>query len=148
MILKWNLALINVQKQHSQEGNWLKKSTSFWTRTPITRFSNTQERSYNSLLGLPYNNRPQSQCQQTWQLIDMSVPSDRNICLKNSEKKTKYKDLEIAISRIWKTKTEVLPVIIGSLGTIKKSKEIDFKMLQKNRIIRLEFKLFSLHIFI
>jgi hypothetical protein len=38
------------------------------------------------------------------QLIDMSVLSDRNICLKNSEKKTKHKDLEIQISRMYKTK--------------------------------------------
>jgi hypothetical protein len=55
----------------------------------------------------------------TCKLIDMSVPSERNICLKYGEKKTKYKDLEIEICRMWKTKTEILPVIIGALGTIK-----------------------------
>ena len=73
-------------------------------------------------------------------LIDMSVPSDRNICLKYNEKKSKYKDLEIEISRMWKVKTETIPVIIGALGTIsnatkastkKISSNIDLKTLQK-----------------
>jgi hypothetical protein len=77
---------------------------------------------------------------KTTQLIDMSVPSDRNICLKNNEKKMKYKDLEIEVSRMWNTKTQTIPVIVGALGTIKNgmkdnvqtvSKNIDIKTLQK-----------------
>ena len=33
----------------------------------------------------------------TCKLIDMTVPSDRNIALKETEKKSKYKDLELEI---------------------------------------------------
>ena len=33
-------------------------------------------------------------------LIDMTVPSDRNIALKETEKKNKYKDLELEIQRM------------------------------------------------
>lgn len=77
---------------------------------------------------------------KTAQLIDMSVPSDRNICLKNGEKKQKYKGLEIEISRSWGVKTETIPIIVGALGTIKNgmkdnvkkiSEKIDLRTLQK-----------------
>ena len=50
----------------------------------------------------------------------MSIPSDRNIALKEIEKKSKYKDLELEIQRMWQMKTEVIPVVVGALGTIKK----------------------------
>ena len=56
----------------------------------------------------------------TCKLIDMSIPSDRNIALKGIEKKSKYKDLELEIQRMWQMKTEVIPVVVGALGTIKK----------------------------
>ena len=41
----------------------------------------------------------------TCKLIDMTVPSDRNIALKEIEKKSKYKDLELEIQRMWHVKT-------------------------------------------
>ena len=47
----------------------------------------------------------------TCKLIDMTVPSDRNIALKETEKKKcKYKDLELEIQRMWHMKTVVIPV--------------------------------------
>ena len=56
----------------------------------------------------------------TCKLIDMTVPSDRNIALKEIEKKSKYKDLELEIQRIWHMKTVLIPVAVGALGTVKK----------------------------
>ena len=53
-------------------------------------------------------------------LIDMNVPSGRNIALKETEKKNKYKDLELDIQRMWHMRTEVIPVVVDALGTIKK----------------------------
>ena len=53
----------------------------------------------------------------TCKLIDMTVPSDRNIALKEIEK---YKDLELEIQRMWHMKTIVIPVLVGALGTVKK----------------------------
>ena len=38
----------------------------------------------------------------------------------NKIKKSKYKDLELEIQRMWQMKTEVMPVVVGALGTIKK----------------------------
>ena len=56
----------------------------------------------------------------TCKLIDMTVPSDRNIALKEIGKKSKYKDLELEIKRKWHMKTIVIPVVVGALGTVKK----------------------------
>ena len=58
--------------------------------------------------------------EKTCMLIDMTVPSDRNTSVKVAEKLSKYKDLEIEITRMWGMKTQIVPVIIGALGVIKK----------------------------
>ena len=42
----------------------------------------------------------------TCKLIDSTVSSDRNIALKETEKKSKYKDLELEIHIMWHTRTE------------------------------------------
>ena len=52
--------------------------------------------------------------------LSMTVPSDRNIALKEIEKKSKYKDLELEIQTMWHMKTIVIPVVAGALGTVKK----------------------------
>jgi hypothetical protein len=52
-------------------------------------------------------------------LIDVSVPCDTNISIKEAEKLSKYKDLEIEISRMWNTKTRVIPVVVGALGSVR-----------------------------
>ena len=58
--------------------------------------------------------------QKTCFLIDMSVPADRNISVKEYEKLAKYKDLEIEISRMWQLRTITLPIVVGALGMLKK----------------------------
>lgn len=60
---------------------------------------------------------------KTCLLLDMSIPCDLNTSIKVSEKLSKYKDLEIEINRMWGTKTETIPVVIGALGLIKKGLE-------------------------
>jgi hypothetical protein len=54
-------------------------------------------------------------------LIDVAIPGDRNVIKKGAEKILKYKDLTIEIQRMWSAKTNVIPVIIGTTGTISKS---------------------------
>jgi hypothetical protein len=51
-------------------------------------------------------------------LMDVAVPSDRNVMQKESEKKLKYKNLSIEIQRMWKMKYFVIPVIIGATGIV------------------------------
>ena len=51
-------------------------------------------------------------------LIDMAVPSKRNVAAKEAEKLSKYKDLEIEIGKMWNAKTIAIPLVIGALGII------------------------------
>ena len=58
---------------------------------------------------------------KTCLLIDMSVPTDNNISVKEYDKISKFKDLEIEIEKkIWLLKTTTISVIVGALGMIKK----------------------------
>ena len=42
---------------------------------------------------------------KTFLLIDMSVPNDNNLSVKEYNKISKYKDLEIEIEKMWHLKT-------------------------------------------
>ena len=52
-------------------------------------------------------------------MIDIAIPDDSNVSTKETEKLTKYKDLEIEVSRMWKVRTKIVPVITAALGEIK-----------------------------
>ena len=56
-------------------------------------------------------------------LIDVSVPSEKDTSTKVTEKISKYKDLEIEITKIQRVKTEIVPVIVGELAIISKGIE-------------------------
>ena len=45
---------------------------------------------------------------KTCYITDISIPSERNMALKEVEKLSKYKDLEIEINRMWNMKTIVI----------------------------------------
>jgi hypothetical protein len=51
-------------------------------------------------------------------LIDVTIPSDRNVIQKESEKKLKYKHLSIEIQRMWNMKCFIIPVITGATGFV------------------------------
>jgi hypothetical protein len=53
-------------------------------------------------------------------LIDVTIPADRNVMLKEAEKKLKYKSLCIEIQRMWNMKCMIIPVVIGATGTVTK----------------------------
>jgi hypothetical protein len=57
---------------------------------------------------------------RTCMLIDIAIPGDRNLIKKEAEEILKYKDLTIERQRMWNTKTNVIPVIIGTTETISK----------------------------
>ena len=60
----------------------------------------------------------------TCKLIDMTVPCDKNVSIKEMEKKSKYQDLEIEIQRMWKMKTKVIHFSVSenlNLQTIQKT---------------------------
>ncbi|XP_067940443.1 uncharacterized protein [Watersipora subatra] len=51
-------------------------------------------------------------------VIDIAIPGDTRVVQKEDEKIGKYNELEFEINRLWKVKTEVIPIVIGALGTI------------------------------
>jgi hypothetical protein len=53
-------------------------------------------------------------------LIDVAIPSDRNVIQKESENKLKYNNLSIEIQRMWNVKYFIIPVIIGATGIVTK----------------------------
>ena len=48
----------------------------------------------------------------------MAIPGDVNVLKKETEKRLKYKDLQIDIFRIWNVKTKMVAVVNGALGTM------------------------------
>ena len=53
-------------------------------------------------------------------MIDVTVPADKNVSLKEFQKLSKYKDLEIEVTKMWKLNTKTISVLIAALGMIKK----------------------------
>jgi len=48
-------------------------------------------------------------------LIDVTIPGDRNVIKKQTEKISKYKDLIIKFHLLWNVKAKMMPEIIGRL---------------------------------
>ena len=54
-------------------------------------------------------------------IIDIAIPGDSRVAEKGREKVEIYQDLKRGIARIWSIrKVEVIPVVVGALGTITK----------------------------
>jgi hypothetical protein len=66
------------------------------------------------------NNNNNNQKGKKCTLIDVAIPTDRNVVQKEAEKKLKYKSLCIEIQRMWNLKCTIIPVIIGATGIIKR----------------------------
>jgi hypothetical protein len=67
--------------------------------------------------------------QKTCLLIDIALPEDSNVNTKETEELSKYKDLEIEVSRMWKVRTNTAPFIFGALGTIRKGLDQNLQLL-------------------
>ena len=53
----------------------------------------------------------------------MSVPTNNDIHFKEYYERSKYKNLEIEIEKMWNFKTAIMPLLVGSMAMIRK--EID-----------------------
>ena len=52
-------------------------------------------------------------------LIDVAIPGESRIAKKGVDKLTKYVDLKIEVTNLWKARTVfVIPIVIGALGPI------------------------------
>ena len=59
----------------------------------------------------------------------MVIPDDSNVNTKETEKLSKYKDLEMKVSRMWKERRKTVPVITGALGKINKGLDKNLQLL-------------------
>jgi hypothetical protein len=75
------------------------------------------------------NNRPdirvKNQREKSCILIDMAVPTDRNVTPKEAEKKLKYSSLCIELEGVWSMKCVAVSVIIGVTGKVTKGLKIN-----------------------
>jgi hypothetical protein len=65
--------------------------------------------------------------EKTCLLINTATPDDSNT--KETEKLSKYKDLEIEVSRMCKVRTKTVPIVPKALETIKKRLDQNFQFL-------------------
>jgi hypothetical protein len=65
----------------------------------------------------------------TSSLADIFIPDDSNINTKATEILRRYKNLVIEVSRMWKVRTKTVPVVIGTLETIKQELDQNLQLL-------------------
>ena len=65
-----------------------------------------------------------------WIFVDVTVPMDHRVAVKESEKIDKYLDLATEVKRDHTVKVEIIPVVIGALGTIPKGLKESIKKLE------------------
>ena len=52
--------------------------------------------------------------------MDFALPAEHRINLKKCEKKDKYLDLASELKKLWNMKVTIVPIVIGTFGTITK----------------------------
>ena len=62
-------------------------------------------------------------------MIDVAIPDDRNVISKEREKIEKYEDLRLEVQKLWNTKCEVIPIVVGSLGACSPNLDMYLKKL-------------------
>ena len=62
--------------------------------------------------------------------MDFAVPANHKVKLKESEKKDKYLDLARELKKLWNMKVMVIPMVIGTLGTVIKGLVQGFGVLE------------------
>ena len=75
----------------------------------------------------PYNdqktknkNKKQKNKKKICKIVDLAVPADHRIKLKEGKKKDKYLDLARELKKLWNMKVTIVPIVIGAFGTITK----------------------------
>jgi hypothetical protein len=67
--------------------------------------------------------------EKTCLVLDVAIADDTNFNTKESEKLSKYKDLEIQVNRLWKVRTKIVPFGTGVLGTVKNGLDQNLQLL-------------------
>ena len=57
---------------------------------------------------------------RTCKIVDIAVPADHRIKLRECEKKDKYLDFAKELKKIWNMQVTIIPFVIGAFGTVTK----------------------------
>ena len=57
---------------------------------------------------------------RTCKIVDLAVPADHRIKLKECKKKDKYLDLARELKKLWNVQVIIIPIVIGAFGTVTK----------------------------
>ena len=69
-------------------------------------------------------------------LVNFAVPADNRIKIKENEKRDIYLDLARQLKKLWDLKVLVIPVVIGTLGTVPKDLVMEMEELEIGEQIR------------
>ena len=70
-----------------------------------------------------------------WIIVEFSVPWDKNVLLKEEEKASKYIPLAKEIHKVHRVSTRIIPIILGSLGTVTNKLKTNLKELGLEKIL-------------
>ena len=57
---------------------------------------------------------------RTSKIVDLAIPSDHKIKLRECEKKGKFLDFARELKKLWNMQVTIIPIVIGVLGTVTK----------------------------
>ena len=68
------------------------------------------------------NKKKKKEKKRTCKIVDVAIPADHRVKLRESEKKNKYLDLtkELKKKKMWNMKVRIIPFLIGAFGTVTK----------------------------
>ena len=70
-----------------------------------------------------------------WIIVEFSVPWDKNVLLKEEEKVSKYIPLAKEVRKVHRVSTRIIPIILGSLGTVTTKLKDSLKELGLEKIL-------------
>ena len=73
-----------------------------------------------------------------WTIVEFSVPWDQNVLLKEEEEIQRYILLDKEIRRAHGVSTKIVPIILGSLGTVTNQLKANLAVLVMERILVLQ----------
>jgi hypothetical protein len=56
-----------------------------------------------------------------WTMVDFSVPFDKNVVTKETEKTRKYERLATEVTREHTVTTIIIPIVVGAMGTVSRN---------------------------
>ena len=118
--------------------NWFEEVPETVWRSEDGQFEIWWDRSIETTVKLEHN-RPDVMLinwkDKEWTIVEFSVPWDKDVLLKEEEKIHRYIPLAKEICKVHGVSTQIVPIILGSLGTVPNQLKADLAVLGMERIL-------------